>query len=331
MTFMSAQYRARRIALAIACLASIGIAVHDARAQDWPTRTITAVVPLGAGSASDLIARVVMDQVSKQIGQSIVVENRPGAGGTIGANSVAKSDPDGYTMLVYGALNTAHALYTKLPYDTINDFVPVISLGQQPLVVVTPPDKGWKTLKDMIAAGKAKPGSLNYTSAGVGSASHFAGERLRSSVGLEAQHIPFKGAAQAVSEVVSGRGDFSIQLTATTLPLIREGKLTPLAVIAAKRAESLPETPTAVEAGLPASTIYTFYTGVFLPAKTPAPIVDRLQREIAKAIQAPEVQARFKQLGVEPMPGTQAEFAKFFKDDVAAMVELAKAAKIPTQ
>jgi tripartite-type tricarboxylate transporter receptor subunit TctC len=317
-------------ALAALCVAGALAGFGPAQAQDWPSRTITAIVPLGAGSASDLIARVVMEQVGKQLGQTIVVENRPGAGGTIGANAVAKSAPDGYTMLVYGALNTAHALYSKLPYDTLNDFIPVASLGQQPLVVVTPAGK-YKTLKDMVNAARAKPGEFNYTSAGVGSASHFAGERLRASGGFEAQHIPFKGAAEAVTEVVSGRGDFSVQLTATTLPLIRDGKLAPLAVISGKRASSLPDTPTAVEAGMPASTVYVFYTGVFVPAKTPASIVNRLNQEIAKAIQTPEVQARFKQLGVEPMPGSPAEFAKFFKDDVAAMVELAKAAKIPTQ
>ncbi len=271
-----------------------------------------------------------MDQVSKQLGQTIVVENRPGAGGTIGANAVAKSAPDGYTMLIYGALNTAHALYTKLPYDTLNDFIPVASLGQQPLVVVASSSK-YKSLKEMIEQGKAKPGSLNYTSAGVGSASHFAAERLRDTAGFGAQHIPFKGAAEAVTEVVSGRGDFSVQLTATTLPLIKDGKLTPLAVISHKRAASLPDTPTAVEAGLPAAAVYVFYTGVFLPAKTPPAIVNRLHQEIGKAIQAPAVQARFAQLGVEPMPGSQPDFAKFFRDDVAAMVELAKAAKIPTQ
>jgi tripartite-type tricarboxylate transporter receptor subunit TctC len=322
----------RGIAFAALCAAgALATGLMPASAQDWPTRNITAIVPLGAGSASDIIARVVMDQVSRQLGQTVVVENRPGAGGTIGANAVAKSAPDGYTMLVYGALNTAHALHSKLPYDTFGDFIPVISLGQQPLVVVTAPSKGYKTLKDLIAAGKAKPDLLNYTSVGVGSASHFAAERLRSSAGFQAQHIPFKGAADAVSDVVSGRGDFSVQLTATTLPLIRDGKLTPLAVIAQKRAASLPDTPTAVEAGLPAAAIYTFYTGVFLPAKTPPAIVAKLHGEIVKAIQTPEVQARFKQLGVEPMPGSQAEFAKFFKDDVAAMVELAKAAKIPTQ
>jgi tripartite-type tricarboxylate transporter receptor subunit TctC len=320
-----------RIAFATLCAAGVTAAgFATVQAQDWPTRTITAIVPLGAGSASDLIARVVMEQVGKQLGQTIVVENRPGAGGTIGANAVAKSAPDGYTMLVYGALNTAHALYSKLPYDTLNDFIPVASLGQQPLVVIGPTGK-YKTLKEMVDAAKAKPGTMNYTSAGVGSASHFAAERLRANAGFEAQHIPFKGAAEAVTEVVSGRGDFSVQLTATTLPLIRDGKLAPLAVISQKRAASLPDTPTAVEASLPADTIYTFYTGVFLPAKTPEPIVAKLHAEIGKALQAPEVQARFKQLGVEPMPGSQTEFARFFKDDVAAMVALAKAAKIPTQ
>lgn len=304
--------------------------VAPVAAQEWPSRTITAVVPLGAGSASDLIARVVMEEVSKQLGQPIVVENRPGAGGTIGANAVAKSEPDGYTLLIHGALNTAHALYSKLPYDTANDFIPVLSLGQQPMVVIAPPGR-FTTLKDMIAKAKAKPGAFNYTSVGLGSASHFAAERLRSSAGFEAQHIPFKGASEAVTEIVSGRGDFSVQLTATTLPLIRDGKIVPIAVMSEKRAAGLPDTPTALEAGMSREAIYTFYTGVFLPAKTPRGIVERLYRESAKALQAPSVQARLKQLGVEPMPGTQEEFARFFKDDLAATVALAKAAKIPTQ
>jgi tripartite-type tricarboxylate transporter receptor subunit TctC len=312
-------------------LASAMFAVAPVKAQDWPSRPITVVVPLGAGSASDLIARVVMEQVGRQLGQPVVVENRPGAGGTIGANAVAKSAPDGYTILIYGALNTAHALYSKLPYDTLADFIPVASLGQQPLVVITSPAKGYKTLQQMIAAGKAKPGSLNYTSVGVGSASHFGAERLRASAGFEAQHIPFKGAAEAVTDVVAERSDFSVQLTATTLPLIRDGKLVPLAVSAHKRLSSLPEVPTTIETGLPPESVYPFYTGVYLPAGTPRNIVEKLNREIAKALETPAVQARFVPLGVEPMPGTPDEFAKFFRDDVASTVALAKAAKIPTQ
>src|SRR5215212_5617779 len=206
-----------------ACLSAI--AASSASALDWPTRTITVIVPVGAGSASDIVSRVVVEQVGRQLGQNIVVENRTGAGGTIGANMVAKAVPDGYTALIYGALASAHALYSKLPYDSVNDLVPVMSLGQQPLVIVSAPAKGYRTLADLIAAGKARPGSLNYSTAGVGSASHFGAERLRASASFEAQHIPFKGAAEAVTDVVAERSDFSVQLPATTLPLIKDGKL----------------------------------------------------------------------------------------------------------
>jgi tripartite-type tricarboxylate transporter receptor subunit TctC len=302
-----------------------------ASTQDWPTRNITVIVPLGAGSASDIIARVVMEQVGKQLGQNVIVENRPGAGGTIGANMVAKSAPDGYTVLVYGALASPHALYSKLPYDTLADFIPIAALGQQPLVVVASPAKGYRTLGDLIATGKAKPGALNYSTAGVGSASHFGAERLRASAGFEAQHIPFKGAAEAVTDVVAGRSDFSVQLPATTLPLIKDGKLAALAVSAEKRTKLMPDVPTTIEAGLPANSVYPFYSGAYLPAKTPREIADRLASEIGKALRETAVTARLGALGVEPMPMTPAEFAKFLKDDVEANVALVKAAKIPTQ
>ena len=217
---MTDRLRASCLAVAIATAGAVG----QASAQDWPSRNISVIVPLGAGSASDIIARVVMEQVGKQLGQNIIVENRPGAGGTIGANMVAKAAPDGYTILIYGALASAHALYSKLSYDTLNDFVPVMSLGQQPLVIVGAPAKGYKTLGDLIAAGKANPGALNYSTAGVGSASHFGAERLRAAAGFEALHIPFKGAAEAVTDVIAGRSDFSVQLTSTTVPQIREGR-----------------------------------------------------------------------------------------------------------
>jgi len=212
----------------IAAFLSAPFALAPAAAQEWPSRTINVIVPLGAGSASDILARVVMEQVGKQLGQAAIVENRPGAGGTIGANMVAKAAPDGYTVLVYGALASAHALHEKLPYDSVNDLIPIASLGQQILVVISSPGKGYKTLGDLVAAAKAKPGALNYSSAGVGSSSHMGAERLRASVGFEAQHIPFKGAAEAVTDVIAGRSDFSVQLPATTLPLLKDGKLTAL-------------------------------------------------------------------------------------------------------
>jgi tripartite-type tricarboxylate transporter receptor subunit TctC len=322
----------RRVLSHILVAAAIGLAAPlTASAQDWPNRNITAIVPLGAGSASDIVARVVMEQVGKQFGQTVIVENRPGAGGTIGANMVAKAAPDGYTVLIYGALASAHALHAKLPYDSVNDLIPVAPLGQQILVIIASPEKGYKTLGDLVAAAKAKPGALNYSSAGVGSASHIGAERLRVSAGVTAQHIPFKGAAEAVTDVVAGRVDFSVQLPATTLPLLKDNKLVALAVSANKRATMFPDTPTTIEAGLPPDSVYPFYTGVYLPAKTPPEIVAKLHGEIAKALQTDAVKARLATVGVDPMPMTQAEFAKFQKDDIDANVALVKAANIPTQ
>jgi len=329
---MTAHTHIRHFALTAAlAAATCALAPDPVSAQDWPARNVTIVVPLGAGSASDIMARVMAEQLTKQFGQTFVVENRPGAGGTIGANQVAKATPDGYTILCYGALGTANALYTKLPYDTLADFAPVVAFGTQPLSIVAAPSKGYKTLQDLIAAGKAKPGSLNYTSAGVGTASHFAAVRFLVSAGIEAQHIPFKGAAEAVTEVMTGRADFSPQIFTTTLPLLRDGKLVALAVSAQKRTSIMPEVPTTIEAGLKADSVYPFYSGFFMPAKTPRAVVEKLHQEAVKALQAPAVQDRLKTLGVEPLPMNLEQFDKFFRDDVAAAAALVKTAKIPTQ
>jgi tripartite-type tricarboxylate transporter receptor subunit TctC len=304
--------------------------VEAGLAQAWPTRTITAIVPFGAGSASDVMPRVTLDQVSNQVGRPIVVENRPGAGGSIGANVVAKAAPDGYTMLASGALATAHALYPKLPYNTLLDFVPVVSLGQQPLVLVSAPSKGLKTLDDLIAAAKARPGSFNFASAGIGSASHFAAERLRITAGFEAQHIPFRGATEALAETVAGRVDFFFLPVAPALSLIKDGKLDALAISAMKRATALPQVPTTAEAGLQNSA-YDFWVGIFLPAQTPRDIVVRLHQETNKALQVPSVQERLAVLGVEPMPMSLEGLDKYFRDDVEANVRLVKAANIVAQ
>ena len=327
MVSLSDRCRTMRVALVVA-----GCAIASpAAAQEWPSRTVTIVVPLAAGSASDIAARVVADQLSKQLKATFIVENRTGAGGTVGAGAVARAAPDGHTILAYGALSVAHALYSKLPYDTLNDFIPVIPLGQQAQAITTAPSNGYKTLGDLIAAGKAKPGALNYSSAGVGSASHFAAERLMVAAGFTAQHIPFKGSGESLREIVAGRVDFSIQSFATTVPLIQNGTLLPLAVSAHKRSALVPDVPTTIEAGLPTESVYVFYTGIYLPAKTPRTIVEKLHGEIAKALQSPEVQAQFQKVGVEPLPMSLDEFGAFTREEVASTTAVARAAKINQQ
>lgn len=327
---MAIQQGACRTLFAIAGLL-IGFASSNAAlAQTWPTRTITVIVPFGAGSASDVIARVVMNQVSKQVGQPIIIENRGGAGGTIGSKTVAQATPDGYTILATGALGTAHGLFRTLPYATLRDFIPVVPLGLQPLVLVTAPSRGFKTLGDLIAAAKAQPGALNFVSAGVGSASHLAAERLRISANFDAKHIPFKGAAEALTNVLAGQMDFMFAPLAAALPLIKDGKLVALAVSASQRAASLPEVPTTTEVGL-ADSAYDFWVGLFLPAKTPNEIVIRLHNETVLALQMASVRELMAKLGAEPMPMSLAQFDKYFRDDVETNITLVKAANIPMQ
>jgi tripartite-type tricarboxylate transporter receptor subunit TctC len=311
--------------------AALSMTPAPAAADTWPSRTITTIVPLGAGSGSDVMARIVLDKVSQQIGQTIVVENRPGAGGTIGTATMVRAPADGYTMVAYGALASAQALYPKLSYDTLRDLTPVIPLGQQPLVVIVNPNGPYKTLPELIAAVKSKPGELNYASAGVGSASHFGASRLLMSVGGKATHVPFKGAADSVTELMAGRVDFSVQPLSVVLPHVRGGKLKALAVGQATRSPSLPDVPTMTEAGLSADAIYPYYAGVFVSSKTPKEIVDRLHDEIAKALKDPDVEKKLAAIGVEPMPMSAAEFKAFFEKDVAVNVEIVKAADIKIQ
>jgi tripartite-type tricarboxylate transporter receptor subunit TctC len=300
-----------------------------APAQEWPSRNVTVVVPVPAGVASDIIARVVFDQVGRQVGHTFVVENRPGAGGSIGGNTVAKATPDGHTILVWGSIAAANALYTKLPYDTLKDFTPVAALGQTPLVVVTSVGR-FKSLGDLVSTAKANPGKLNYATVGVGSAAHFGAEQLAVSAGFSAQHVPFKG-GEWLTEVVAGRLDFAVAPVTSAIGLIRDGKLVPLAISSSTRSASLPDVPTMVEAGLKSDAVYPFYTGAYLPAATPNAIAEKLHNEIMKALALPAVRERLAAVNVDPMPMTLAEFGSFFKKDVAANLDLVQAANMPRQ
>jgi tripartite-type tricarboxylate transporter receptor subunit TctC len=312
-------------ALALAALAAMA---SPAGAQTWPTRSIAAISPFSAGNAVDIVGRVVLDQVSRQLGQPIVIENRPGAGGTVAFNAVAKATPDGYTMLLGSStFSSGVVLHKTLPYDTLHDFAAVIPFGVQPSVLVAPPSKGFKTVADLVAAAKAKPGVLNYASAGVGAASHIAAERLRVATGIVAQHVPFRGPNEALAEVIAGRIDFYFLPIAPALPLVKSGQLVALAVSTPQRAPSMPDVPTTAEAGYPAA-FYLFWSGLFVPAKTPPEVVARLHDESRKALDLASIQESLSKLGVQPQRMTSAEFQKFFADDVAETVKLAKQAGI---
>ena len=295
-----------------------------ARAQSWPARPIRAMVPFSAGSSLDIVGRIVLDPVSSRLGQTIVVDNRGGAGGTIGTAAVSKADPDGYTLLIQASAHSAApAAYPNISYDPVRDFAAVIPFGTIPNVTVIAPDKGIKTLQDLVA--RAKAGSLTYASAGTGSATHWAAERLRVSAGFQAVHVPFRGGPEALTAVVAGRVDFSCMGMSAALPFIRDGKLVPLAVSTPKRSSALPNVPTTLEAGFVDSD-YNYWMGMFVPSGTPRAIIDRLHQETQKALQLPVVKDKFASQGIEPLPLTSAEFDALVKKEVEINIALAKAA-----
>src|SRR6266446_853654 len=295
------------------CSAIAGVALVAAAAaaegEAWPTRAIQVISPFTAGNANDTVARVVLDQVSRQLGQPSAIKNRPGGGGTIGPAMVAKAEADGYTILLHSSSMSAQVvLHRTLPYDPIRDFAPVVIFGIQPNVLVAAPSTGFKTVADLVAAAKARPGALTYASAGIGSASHMAAERLRLAAGIDVQHIPFRG-AEGMAEVIAG------------------GKVTVLAVSTPRRAPALPNVPTIAEGGYPDAQ-YIFWGGLSAPPKTPRSIVNKLHAETQKALDMPEIQERLAKLGVQPQPMSVEQFERFVRDDVAATVKLAKDANI---
>jgi tripartite-type tricarboxylate transporter receptor subunit TctC len=319
----------RRQFLHLAASAAVLPAVSRiAWAQAWPAKPIRAIVAGGAGSVVDVVPRVVFEQLSKQLGQPIVVENRTGAGGTIAVAAVAKADPDGYTILAQSsALAVAPWFHPNLSYDTVRDISGIAPIGSVPNVLVTSPLKGAKTIQAFVAAAKAMPGSFNYTSTGVGTATHMSAERFRVSAGIEAVHVPVKSGPEALTEILSGRADFYFCPIGTALPFIREGKLSGLVVSGERRAPELPEVPTTSEAGF-ANADYILWLGLFAPVRTPRSLVHRLHGETVKAMQAGSVQEKLAILGVTPMSMTPEQFDAHIKDEIASNGLLVKAAGI---
>lgn len=306
------------------CALALAFLSTNTHAETWPAKALRVIVPIGAGSSVDLVARIVCEQLADQLGQPMIIENRAGAGQTIGAAAVAKAEPDGYTLLVNSSAHTiGPALNPNVGYHPARDFIAVAPLGATPFALVVPPQRGFKTVEDLVKAAEAKPGSFNYSSPGVGSGSHLSAERFRLAAGLQATHIPFKGGVEAMTEVMAGRIDFFFVVLGPALPHIREGKLTALAVNGESRSPALPNAPTIAEAGFADAANPTWF-GLFLPARTPRAIVDRLQRETDKALQAPKVREKLSTLGVESLPMSGEDFAAYIEKQTNADAALAQ-------
>jgi tripartite-type tricarboxylate transporter receptor subunit TctC len=304
---------------------------RTARAAEWPTKPIRVIVPYGPGSATDLIPRLVFEAVAAAFKQTIIVENRPAGGTTVGTNAVAKSDPDGHTILVHSnAIVTVPAIQPNVPYDPVKDFSGVTPLGNVPLVLVVSPEKKIKTVQELIAMAKAKPGSINYAAAGIGTPPHLATERFRLAANFEGQLIPFKSSPEGLTEVLAGRVDFYLCPIAPAMPLVREGKLLALAVSSSKRALALPDVPTTVEAGV-ADSNFDFWVGAFVPKQTPREVVAKLNAEIVSAAESPSVKEKLGTMGVEPLTMKPEDFDARIAKEADIAVKLAKAAKISMQ
>jgi tripartite-type tricarboxylate transporter receptor subunit TctC len=316
--------RRRFLTLASAALAAPAIS-RTAWADTWPKdRVIRAVVPFSGGSTIDIIGRIVTDPLSQQLGQTIIIDNRGGAGGTIGSAYVAKADPDGYTLLINAAAHSgAPAAYPHLSYDPAADFAGVACFGSVPNVLLIAPSKGIKTVEELVD--KAKDGNMTFSSAGVGSATHWAAERFIVSAGLKATHIPFRGGPEALTEVMTGRVDFCCIGISSSMPFIKDGKLLPLVVTSTKRSPSLPDVPTSLEAGYKDSD-FNYWNGLLAPVKTPRPIIERLHAEVTKALALPDVQNKLAVQGVEPSPLSPTEMDEMIKREIALNLKIAKAA-----
>jgi tripartite-type tricarboxylate transporter receptor subunit TctC len=315
----------RALALSIATFALLSPLASLAQGA-YPAKPVRVIVPFAAGSTTDIIARAIADKMSQGMGQQLVIENRAGASGTIGQAAVAQAAPDGYTIMIHSSSHTVSpSTFAKLPFDTVADFAGVTPISSTPNVLVISPSKNIKTLQELLAAARAKPGSMNFASAGQGSATHLNAEKFKLAAKIEATNIPFKGSAEAVTEVIAGRVDYYFSPIAPVIGQIRNGQLLPLAVGSPKRASALPNVPTTAEAGVPGSE-FNFWIGMFVPAKTPRDIVNRLNEEVLKALATPEVKERFAALGADAWTLKPEQFDSYIKDEIKSNAVLVKAA-----
>jgi tripartite-type tricarboxylate transporter receptor subunit TctC len=319
----------RRLAAIVALFGLAALAAPVTAQENWPTRPITYVVPFPTGGTTDTLARLIAQRLGQALGTTVVVDNKPGAGGNIGSEFVARAAPDGYTIL--GGTISSHAinvsLYPKLPYDPLKSFAPITLIGSNRNVLVVPAGSPFKSVADILKALKDKPGSLSFASAGNGTSQHLSGEMFKTLGGVDMVHVPYKGSGPAIQDVMSGQVPLMFDTSVVAGPHIQGGKLRALAVTSSKRSAAMPDVPTVAEAGIAGYEVVS-WQAIFAPAGTPQPIVQRLHAEIAKILKSPEMQERLAKLGMDASGMAPAELAAFQKSEIEKWARVIKAANV---
>ena len=314
--------------LLAAALAAVSL---HAQAQNWPTKPVRLIIAFTPGSSTDIIGRAVAAKLSEIWGQPVVAENRTGAGGSIGSAAVLRESPDGYTLLANSSAHVANpSIYAKLPYDTLKDFANIAPLAGGPNVLIVGTGTGWKKLGDFIAAAKSKPGTLNFSSAGIGSGTHFNLEKLKLMAGIDVAHVPYKGTPEAIGDTIAGRVCCYFAPINAALPHVRGGKAVALAVSSAQRSSLLPDVPTIAESGVPGFD-YTLWVGLWGQAAMPASLVSRINADVNKALASPDLADRLTKLGTLPMKMSPSEFSDYVRREVEDTAKVLKAAGIKPQ
>jgi tripartite-type tricarboxylate transporter receptor subunit TctC len=319
-------------ALALAGGVALAAAPATAQTDKWPARPVTYVVPFPAGGTTDILARLIAQPLAAAIGQPVVVENKPGAGGNVGSDYVAKAPADGYTIL--GGTISSHAInasmYPKMPYDAAKDFQPVTLIGTNANVLIVHPSNPAKNLADFIAQGKAKPGSVNFASAGNGTSQHMSGELFKSMTGIDMVHIPYKGSAPAIADVMGGQVTMMFDTIVVAAPHIKSGRVKPLGVTSTKRVKGFEDIPTVAEAGVPGYEVVS-WQGIFMRAGTPKEIVQRLNTELVKILNMPDVRERMDSLGLDVVANTPEQFAAFQQAEIAKWAKIVKESNLKAE
>jgi len=310
---------------------ALALAGTSALAQTWPEKPIHVIVAFTPGSATDVIGRSVANEFSAKLGQPVIVENKPGAGGTIAAGLVAKAAPDGYTLLLNSSGHTVSPwIYDKLTYDTAKDLMGISLIARQPNILVSSPDKPWKTAGDLVKQAKEQPGKISFASAGVGSATHMNGEKFKAAAKIDVLHVPYKGTPEALNDVMGGRVEYFFSPVVAALSLIRDKRLVALANGSPTRSSVLPDLPTTEEAGFKGSS-YDYWAGLLAPAGTPPAVIDKINKALAESLALPEVKERLAKIGADPAPNTPKEFDALVVRELKENGELIKAAGIKAQ